>query len=258
MGDTMGDAKGSSADYVDIEQHSDGGITIVIDGYHKTRIANPEDARLILTGQRNVDSFKTSEDKKQLNVSIVDYLVSSSQEIKRQHSELQSKHLAVMQGLDDKLRESNGFRDSLTGLYSRQYFDETLDRELSRAQRYQSPLAVVMLGISNLDQLIERHGQISGNDVLRKMGEVLKGLARKSDLPARYDANSFAILLPETTAREASDVSSRMYRDFSMKMRSIIPDWIKYRAMSHAVQMYEGDSAEVLMKRATSYKLKAK
>ncbi len=250
----MTDAKGRST-YVNADRHPGGGITIVIDDYHTTKIADPEEARLILTGQKDVAKLNSPEDKKQLNIAIVDYLVSSSEDMKSQHRELQQQHLTVLQGLDNKLRE-NSFKDDLTGLYSRQYFDDTLDREVSRAQRYQSPLSVILLGISNLDQLIENHGQTVVDDALCQMGGALQKLARKSDLPSRYDTNSFAILLPETSSKEASDVSSRLYRDFSMKMRERIPDWIKYRAVSHAVQMYEDDTAETLMKRAASCNLK--
>ena len=108
---------------------------------------------------------------------------------------------------NSKLRENNKqftVLDPLTNLFNHSYFHEQLLDEISRAERYRRPLSVVIFGIDKFTDYNKIHGYASGDNVLRKIGSLLKENMRQIDLPCRYGADEFSIILPETKLREAA------------------------------------------------------
>lgn len=90
-------------------------------------------------------------------------------------------------------------RDSLTGLHNRRMFDEQLAREIRRLGRSGQPLSLVMLDVDHFKPFNDTYGHVMGDDCLREVGQVLLGIAKRSnDLAARYGGEEFAIILPET------------------------------------------------------------
>jgi diguanylate cyclase (GGDEF)-like protein len=87
--------------------------------------------------------------------------------------------------------------DGLTQVYNRRYFMETLERELSRARRYDRPLALLIFDIDHFKQCNDTYGHRAGDYVLRHIAEVINSRARKVDVVARYGGEEFAIILPE-------------------------------------------------------------
>jgi diguanylate cyclase (GGDEF)-like protein len=101
-----------------------------------------------------------------------------------------------------KLRETlrhQSIRDPLTGLYNRRHLEESMQRELARAQRKQSPLAVVMLDVDHFKRFNDTFGHDAGDLVLQAMGRVLREQLRASDVPCRYGGEEFVLLLPDAT-----------------------------------------------------------
>jgi diguanylate cyclase (GGDEF)-like protein len=90
--------------------------------------------------------------------------------------------------------------DELTGLANRRSFLETLETELRRAQRFDSPLGLVFADLDNFKLVNDRFGHHAGDDVLRAFAAVLQGRIREIDLAARLGGEEFAVLLPETDA----------------------------------------------------------
>jgi diguanylate cyclase (GGDEF)-like protein/PAS domain S-box-containing protein len=99
--------------------------------------------------------------------------------------------------LRERLREQ-ATRDALTGLYNRRYLDETLARELHRAQRRRSPLCVAMLDVDHFKAFNDTFGHEAGDDVLRALGQLLRDRVRKSDIPCRYGGEEFALVFPDS------------------------------------------------------------
>lgn len=110
-----------------------------------------------------------------------------------------------------RLRETlrnQSIRDPLTGLYNRRYLEETLERELLRAQRKATPLAVIMLDIDHFKHFNDTFGHEAGDIVLHAVGQLLKTNFRGSDLACRYGGEEFTLVLPETSrelARERAE-----------------------------------------------------
>lgn len=101
-------------------------------------------------------------------------------------------------------------RDGLTGLYDRRYFDDRLNDEFRRAQRYNRPFSIILLEINGLRRLNNTRGTSAGDAALKRIAASLSGSVRASDLVARYGGDGFAVLMPETEAPGASALADRI------------------------------------------------
>ncbi|MDB5977327.1 MAG: domain S-box/diguanylate cyclase domain protein [Nevskia sp.] len=110
-----------------------------------------------------------------------------------------------------KLRQQS-IRDPLTGLFNRRYLEETLPREVSRARREESSLAVLMIDVDNFKSFNDSYGHDVGDDVLRLIGRTLARHCRESDLACRFGGEEFAVVLPITTLAHAV-VKAEQIRD---------------------------------------------
>lgn len=99
--------------------------------------------------------------------------------------------------LREKLR-NQAIRDPLTGLFNRRYMEETLEREILRAERGQHPLGVVMLDFDHFKNFNDIFGHDAGDLLLRELGALLKMHIRGSDIACRYGGEEFVLILPET------------------------------------------------------------
>jgi diguanylate cyclase (GGDEF)-like protein len=100
--------------------------------------------------------------------------------------------------------------DALTGLASRRAWLGLATTEVARARRYGLPVAVLMIDLDFFKRVNDTHGHSAGDDVLREFGEVLRRVARASDVAGRLGGEEFAILLPQTSAIEAVTVAGRI------------------------------------------------
>jgi two-component system, cell cycle response regulator len=100
--------------------------------------------------------------------------------------------------------------DSLTGLYSRRYFEERLSEEYARSHRYQTPLSCLMIDIDHFKRINDTYGHPFGDKVLKEVARVTKATLRSVDLLARYGGEELVALLPETAAHEAALAGERV------------------------------------------------
>jgi diguanylate cyclase (GGDEF)-like protein len=113
-----------------------------------------------------------------------------------------SRDITERKRLELKVAEE-AIRDPLTGLFNRRYMDETLTREISRAQRRHLPVSVVMIDLDHFKRLNDAHGHAAGDAVLERFAAILLGSVRREDIPCRYGGEEFAVILPEMTADQA-------------------------------------------------------
>jgi diguanylate cyclase (GGDEF)-like protein len=104
--------------------------------------------------------------------------------------------------LREQLRDQS-LRDSLTGLYNRRYAEETLLREIGRAERDASALSVVMLDLDHFKRLNDEFGHDAGDMALREAATLLAENVRTSDVVSRVGGEEFLLLLPGASAEAA-------------------------------------------------------
>lgn len=87
--------------------------------------------------------------------------------------------------------------DTLTGLFNRRYLDEVLPREMHRARRLQSPLALAMIDIDHFKVFNDKYGHDAGDEVLRQIGRQMRDNLRQSDIACRFGGEELAIIIPD-------------------------------------------------------------
>lgn len=100
--------------------------------------------------------------------------------------------------------------DSLTGLFNRRHFLELVGREWSRAQRYDTAGAMLLLDLDNFKNINDHFGHQCGDAVLHAVAQALKETLRDPDMLARFGGEEFIVFLPQTDTLGAVDVAERM------------------------------------------------
>jgi len=103
-------------------------------------------------------------------------------------------------------------RDALTGLSNRRAFEENLAREVARARRSGTALAVVVLDIDHFKRVNDTHGHAAGDLVLAEVAARAQRALRAEDLLARTGGEELAALLPGATLAAAAEVAERIRR----------------------------------------------
>jgi diguanylate cyclase (GGDEF)-like protein len=100
--------------------------------------------------------------------------------------------------------------DSLTGALNRRAFADAAAREISRAVRSATPLALIVLDLDHFKQLNDTHGHAAGDEALRALVMLLTAEVRTQDLVARSGGEEFFVLLPDTSQHRAEEVAERL------------------------------------------------
>jgi diguanylate cyclase (GGDEF)-like protein len=100
--------------------------------------------------------------------------------------------------------------DQLTLLYLRDYFFRKVTEEQTRARRYGSTFAVLMLDLDSFKDLNDQLGHVAGDRYLQKVGEVIRASMRAPDVPCRFGGEEFCVLLPEADAEGARAIAERI------------------------------------------------
>jgi diguanylate cyclase (GGDEF)-like protein len=129
-----------------------------------------------------------------------------------------------IKSLQDQLRatqrklEEQSITDGLTGLKNRRLFDERLEEEFRRAQRYADPVSLIMIDLDHFKQVNDRFGHQMGDLVLREAAACIRASIRDPDICARYGGEEFAVILPKTHLSGALAVAERIWRELGTKV----------------------------------------
>ncbi len=129
--------------------------------------------------------------------------------------------LAEMSNLEKEMKRAQiqlaemSTRDELTGLYNRRYFIESLERELARAERYKRNLGFCMIDLDKFKDINDTYGHLAGDMVLSTIGRMFDEHFRQVDLICRYGGEEFAVILPDTSLKNAMTVCERLRKRVS-------------------------------------------
>jgi len=101
-------------------------------------------------------------------------------------------------------------KDDLTGLYNRRYFNERIQKEFHRSQRYSRILSFIMIDIDHFKSFNDTYGHHVGDEVLKGVANKVNEGLRTSDILARYGGEEFVIILPETDKIGAVSVAEKV------------------------------------------------
>jgi len=100
--------------------------------------------------------------------------------------------------------------DAVTGLPNRAAYDERLQDEYIRWQRFKSPLVLMMWDLDDFKQVNDRFGHQAGDKALRVIGQILEKGLRQTDFVGRYGGEEFCVLLPGTPMDQAAVVAEKI------------------------------------------------
>jgi diguanylate cyclase (GGDEF)-like protein len=124
------------------------------------------------------------------------------------HEALQESHRKISE--QSTILEQFAYRDSLTGLYNRRHFEMTSAQFHGQAVRYGHPLSVMVGDIDHFKQINDRFSHAIGDQVLQRIGILLKDHLRSTDLAARYGGEEFVVAFPHTTLEEGVTLCERL------------------------------------------------
>ncbi len=126
---------------------------------------------------------------------------------------LNDRNLRLLERLRDQTArlQQQAAEDSLTGLYNRRYAERQLKREFVRARRYGRPLSAAVIAIDDFGG-VESFPHAVGEAVLKTLAKILTASLRPPDVAARYGAEAFVMILPETGAVGGRTVCERVRR----------------------------------------------
>lgn len=122
----------------------------------------------------------------------------------------------ALDAINETLRVKNeelqrlSLTDGLTGLDNRRQLMQTLETEVERSRRHGHGFAVVMLDVDHFKDYNDSHGHLAGDEVLTRVGALLRECTRGVDCSARYGGEEFVLVLPETGVDRAIEVAERV------------------------------------------------
>lgn len=159
--------------------------------------------------------------------------------------------------LFERLRSQASF-DFLTECYNRRGFEERLRVEMVRARRYRRPMSLLLIDLDNFKVINDVLGHPAGDHALRRLGSLLLGAFRTTDVVCRYGGDEFAVIFPETSKDDAIRLATRM----RVQVENIFPDEIVPRSItaSFGVGSYprDGQEADELVRAADHALYRAK
>ena len=102
--------------------------------------------------------------------------------------------------------------DQVSGSFNLKHFKTMLDNEFNRYRRFESPLSIATFHIDRFDEIRKDKGQTAGDEVLKKLFNILESQTRAYDCIGRVSENQFAIIFPNTESRTAIRACERVIK----------------------------------------------
>lgn len=129
----------------------------------------------------------------------------------RREAEVRGLRLAnLQQFMSAQEEQAASMIDAVTNVFTRGFLHDLLAGEVSRAERTNRPLSMIMCDLDNFKQVNDRYGHLMGDHVLSQIATILKSSVRGSDYIFRYGGDEFLLLLPETDEQGAEIVRRRV------------------------------------------------
>jgi diguanylate cyclase (GGDEF)-like protein len=145
-------------------------------------------------------------------VALVLVVLSAGMFMLKQYANMRHKLEALVEARTMELREKSlelerqATHDKLTGLLNRRYADDYLERQIESARRYDRDFTIALADIDHFKQINDRFSHAVGDEVLRRVAEILVNRCRKTDVVARYGGEEFLLCFPDTSVEFAEQI----------------------------------------------------
>ena len=162
----------------------------------------------------NVNNLRGSRDKNEifrLLSTVVMQAGGIQHTVEASHKDLVETKQALT-ALQEEMAETRQLlnEDALTGTLNRRGLDQTLTREIARAQRGDGNLSLSMVDLDFFKKVNDNFGHEAGDHMLVHFANLIKSVMRKSDALVRYGGEEFTLILPDTDARGTHFVLARL------------------------------------------------
>jgi len=146
--------------------------------------------------------------------------------------------ISELKKLEQALKETS-LRDELTGLYNRRGFFTLAEQEIRRTQRNRRPFYVIFIDFDRLKNINDTKGHLAGDQALKKLGEILRNVFRKSDIIARIGGDEFVVLASEIAHdEEVNGLIDRLKEKIDERNRET--DGLYQISVSTGITRYDG------------------
>jgi diguanylate cyclase len=210
--------------------------------------ASLNDASEKLASAKSGDQVKT----------VVESLMKSTREMRETNKALEER-LTLSKNEISNLQQSleairaESLTDPLTGLGNRKYFDRMIEMAVQNALASNEPLSLLMFDIDHFKSFNDSYGHLTGDQVLRLVGQSLKQTIKGQDITARYGGEEFAVVLPNTAIRQALTVADHIRRAVmakELKKKSTGEILGRVTISVGASMLKQGDDTDALIERA--------
>jgi diguanylate cyclase (GGDEF)-like protein/PAS domain S-box-containing protein len=114
--------------------------------------------------------------------------------------------------------QEQAIRDPLTGVFNRRFLAESLDKEIPKAGRDNTPVSIIMMDVDFFKSFNDTYGHKCGDIVLMDLASFLTENSRQGDVVCRYGGEEFVILMPNATLNDAYERAETWRRDYTAKV----------------------------------------
>lgn len=175
-------------------------VDIELSGFEKQLCGSVYSIPLISNQQLLGTIIIAKEDKKGFSAPIRNSLTSIGNQIAasllRSQLYIKTKELSVT--------------DELTGVFNRRHFVKTLNMEMKRAERYKRHISLLVIDVDHFKKLNDTYGHLVGDEVLKKLAQLIQHNTREVDIFARYGGEEFVLMLTDTNMKDATKVGNKI------------------------------------------------
>lgn len=199
---------------------------------------------------RAMDEFKCGEEERDMHLRerydrLMSHVAEMEEETQRVKAHMEEERLKAR-------------TDTLTGLPNRAAYDDHLEKEFDRWERYRQGFSVAIGDLDFFKRINDTYGHLAGDKVLRLISRVLIKNLRGSDFVARFGGEEFVILMPSTEAEEGAKAIEKLRESVSKSPFNFHGEPVTITMSFGITQTQESDTKEALFDRADASLYKAK